>query len=59
MNVYNPAVAAAVLALAAAAPAQAQAPRLSDFDLRPGATDLPARVAKLGAKLPRSDVDTL
>ncbi len=59
MNVYNPAVAAAVLALAAAAPAQAQAPRLSDFDLRPGATDLPARVAKLGAKLPRSGVDTL
>jgi len=59
MNVYNPAVAAAVLALAAAAPAQAQAPRLSDFELRPGATDLPARVAKLGEKLPRSDVDTL
>ena len=59
MNVYNPAVAAAVLALAAAAPAQAQAPSLSDFDLRPGADRPPVRVQTLGAKLPRSDVDTL
>jgi len=58
MNVYNIAL-AAVLALAAAAPAQAQSPRLSDFELRPGATDLPARVQALGTQLPRSDVDTL
>jgi hypothetical protein len=53
-------IAAAVcLGLAAAAPAGAQAPNLNDFELRPGATDLPGRVEALATKLDRSGVEAL
>jgi hypothetical protein len=42
--------------LAAVAPAAAQAPRLDDFRLRPGATELPARVEALAGRLGRAGV---
>ena len=45
--------------LAVAAPAGAQAPRLSDFDLRPGATNLPERVEALSKKLTRADLNAV
>ena len=44
-------------ALVVAAPARAQAPKLDDFKLRPGATDLPPKAEALGARLPRTGVE--
>ncbi|HEX6025731.1 MAG TPA: hypothetical protein VFZ00_27310 [Solirubrobacter sp.] len=49
----------AVLSALLAAPAHAQAPRVSDFDLRPGATDLPERVEGLGKQLPRRSINSV
>jgi hypothetical protein len=48
---------AVFLALLISAPAGAQAPRPGDFQLRPGATDLPPKAEALGARLQRSGVD--